>query len=351
MQETGNVSLLSGVASTANDDGGDDEASIIVNHEDDEENVPETSNVSLPSIEGGAPTDIESSLENEDADDDSMVSVTEEKPIIETNNLVPWLVPPTAENSIIQSNALPSSSDTAIPSPQEDASNVYEDVELTKRTRYIHSLNVDEDPTGYEIRMRKRVDDYSAIQDNDSLFKEFKRIMKSFTAPSLANPNRQEPFFGSFRESYYNIITFRALYNTKLWIPVAWATMLGCGKAPEYNASEVLIELEKGEEYSFDQPLNFNIWTPNFMIVYANFIEYSSIGHVSAPVLKVVPLELSVDSEFYRLYESRSEELHRVTHSQLNNVRFQLRKIDGTPLEFLNKLQNVILTLKFISVE
>ena len=68
---------------------------------------------------------------------------------------------------------------------------------------------------------------------------------------------------------------------------------------------KVSFQVEPGITRKLPQPMHFNIWVPNFMLVYANFIEYSSIGHIAAPVLKVIPLELVTSEKLYRFYESK----------------------------------------------
>ena len=257
------------------------------------------------------------------------------------------------EEEMLPSTPEPRSESVVLPNAffEESGTDMVDNDRLVRRAAKAATVEEMELASGYELRKRVRVDDFSKINDNETLFKKFVAMMNKFESSIAYNPELPERLFYHFRRNDNGVVSFRAKYDTKLWIPQTWAAMLGCGERPN-DFSNVLITISKGEDYMFFQPLNHNIWTPNFMLVYANFIEYSSVGHMAAPILKVVPIEISSENaEYYRYYESKNEETHRVTHSQLNNVRFQLRKIDGHPLNFINKLQNIVITLKFISVE
>ena len=146
------------------------------------------------------------------------------------------------------------------------------------------------------------------------------------------------------------MVTFDCKYFLKIEIPYIWAAMLGCTRPPNRHGWVVYSGIV-GKTISFEQPMNVHMWTPNYMLLYTNCIDYTNIGsEYAVPVLKAIPLVQSrnYDKHMYQHYEPISEEYHRVSYSQLSDCRFWLKQVDGRPVGFTNKKQRIILSLKFI---
>ena len=154
--------------------------------------------------------------------------------------------------------------------------------------------------------------------------------------------------YTSVRQNYVSgRIIFKAKLDSQLLIPVIWAHILGCAGTPD-EEGYVTFETRSLESMEFEYPMNCNAWLPNSMLIYSNFVEYSPVGSVLAPVLKVVPLkEIPAHRHYYR-YEPANDEKHPVIFSQLDNLRFQVRRVDGRKIEFdKNTFPNIIISMKF----
>lgn len=143
------------------------------------------------------------------------------------------------------------------------------------------------------------------------------------------------------------IFKFATRMPTTLIIPYRLAIMLGSTRTPDENGN-IVYELSTGQLFSFEEPMKFNIWIPTFLLLYCNFIEYSHIGNALAPVLKTIPIHLNKDEKEFKTYESVSQELHRVSFSQLSNLKFKLKTVDGRDAPFNSGNATVVLTLKFV---
>lgn len=133
---------------------------------------------------------------------------------------------------------------------------------------------------------------------------------------------------------------------TNIYIPYRLAVMLGSTKEPNADG-KVFYALPINELFNFEEPVRFNIWVPTFLLLYCNFIEYSHIGSALAPILKIIPIHLNREEREFNTYESPSPELHRVTYSQLTNLKFKLKTVDGRDAPFNSKKGTTVLTLKF----
>ena len=191
-------------------------------------------------------------------------------------------------------------------------------------------------------------------------FKRFKTRLEVFTAfQDVLNQVQYEgpskvPFrlFKKLRMTpVTHKIKFEVAHATKLHFPAAWAGILGSTKAPG-KGNRVHYTVQPGWEFEFEQSVNHNIWIPTYMLLYANFIDYTNIGSdVSVPVLKTIPLTHSESAAYYRHYEPPNPEFHRVRYSQLSNLEFWLSQSDGRPVQFVNPDHRVVLSLKFSEVK
>ena len=188
---------------------------------------------------------------------------------------------------------------------------------------------------------------FEQLSSNDDLFYKFSLLLNKFTGKDYNNGENFSPFVALRRNVTTNIFSFRSKYDTILKLPYTWAIMLGCTKLPDKDG-QVTILVTPNKDVKFAQPMNYNAWVPNVMLLYVNCIEYSCIGHISAPILRAIPTPQISNETIYHTYEPQMLEAHKVTYSQLSNLQFQLCKIDGLPVLFTDERQNVIISLRFI---
>ena len=182
-------------------------------------------------------------------------------------------------------------------------------------------------------------------KSNADLLEAFIAIMAKLT---YETPTGNRANFSSVRQNYVSgRIIFKAKLDSQLLIPIIWAHILGCAGTPDENGY-VTFETNSMQSMEFAYPMNCNAWIPNSMLIYSNFVEYSPVGSVLAPVLKVVPLEeIPAHRQYYR-YEPANDEQHPIIFSQLDNLRFQVRRVDGRKIEFdENTFPNIIISMKF----
>lgn len=167
----------------------------------------------------------------------------------------------------------------------------------------------------------------------------------------VTNANLDENIFTNIRNDPENGILKMSCRAKQgfLKLPYAWGVLLGARKDPTPDGF-IQYKMNKDQQIKMEQPMNYNAWVPNFMMVFASFVDHNALGHISAPILRTIPLTLSPHPEYYRTYEPKMEEYHTVTYSQLANLQFHLRQINGDYIQFKNEDQTVIISLKFIQV-
>ena len=186
---------------------------------------------------------------------------------------------------------------------------------------------------------------------NTDLFKAFKYALNKH---KVYLSEDKSILATNFRRVRLNPLTDKILLSTQLRTELtlswSWAVMLGISTPPNAQGM-VVLTFDPYQDYEFDKPMNYNAWTPNSIFIYANFINYSPIGNVEAPILKIIPIESEGGSKAYSIFESKTDELHDVVFSQLSNIRFQLRRVDGEPIAFEKMYpSDVILSLKFVQI-
>lgn len=139
---------------------------------------------------------------------------------------------------------------------------------------------------------------------------------------------------------------YESKFLTHLKIPYRLAVMMGSTMQPT-SEGMVVYRIQPDSLFGFEEPMKYNVWIPNFLMLYCNFIESSPIGNVLAPILKTIPIIIKTEEDEYRTYESVTDEPHRVTFSQLSNLKFLLKTVDGREAPFVGNLPTTILTLKF----
>ena len=149
---------------------------------------------------------------------------------------------------------------------------------------------------------------FKQIKSNRDLFNKFKILLRRFSGINTGpNGYTFKPIIALRRNVFTNIISFRAKFPSILKIPFVWSFMLGCTLLPDEHG-QVSIPVGPLADTKFSQPMNFNAWIPNVMLIYANFIENSCIGNITAPILRVVPLAETNSNTFYHTYESQMPE-------------------------------------------
>ena len=183
-------------------------------------------------------------------------------------------------------------------------------------------------------------------RSNADLLEAFTAIMAKLVVE--APRDQYLPNFTSVHQNYISgRIIFKSRFHSLLYIPLSWAHILGCPGTPNEDGYVVFPTSEQ-ESMEFAFPMNCNAWIPNTMLIYSNFVEYSPVGSVLAPVLKVMPLESIPEARQYYRYQPTNEEQHPIIFSQLDNLRFQVRRIDGRKIDFkLGSLPNMIISLGF----
>jgi len=189
---------------------------------------------------------------------------------------------------------------------------------------------------------------YRRFTSNLDLLKTFTDALSACMYVGPDGTSKWHLFYNIRRHATTRRFTFKVAYPSKLYLPYVWAAMMGSTKAPnEYG--QVHYKFDENEVVTFDQPLNYNMWVPTYMMLYTNCIDYSNMGSMfQVPILKAIPLELADSDSYYRFYEPPTEEWHHVTYSQLTSLKFWLTQSDGQPIRFVNEHQRIILSLKFI---
>ena len=215
----------------------------------------------------------------------------------------------------------------------------------------INSSSEEEEELQYEpynVKSSKIPFTNEHFMDNAKLFDSFSFALSKFRVQTLSGPI---PNFSHVRlNPTTGRIKFRVLHNTELIVPYELGTMLGVSKEVTSD-NFMVVKLLAYETAEFGKPINCNVFIPNSMFVYANFINFSPIGGVESPILKIIPLKNLPERNEYGRFESKNLETHIVIFSQLSNLRFQLRKVDGSPIHFDEEYSNeIIFSLQFIEL-
>jgi hypothetical protein len=131
------------------------------------------------------------------------------------------------------------------------------------------------------------------------------------------------------------------------------AGMLGFGAQCETHWNHetthrdlVYLTLNSGRLFTAHARVNVNAFSPDNIMIYANFVEPSLTGNINAAILKSVPVIPTGESGFLH-YEPRHLEFRRIAFSQLNNLHFQLSQTDGKEIKFAFTDVDVRMLLEF----
>ena len=184
--------------------------------------------------------------------------------------------------------------------------------------------------------------------DNEKMFLAFKSAISKHKFPSARG--KSENFTRVRMNPISGRVSFNVQRHTEFSITQQLASMLGLFRTPN-SENHVVVVLRPYEEIQFERPMNCNIWVPNSVFIYANFINFSPIGRVESPVLKIVPIKALPEPNEFGRFEAKNIEMHSVIFSQLSNLRFQIRRIDGAPITFdPNFPSEIILSLQFVEI-
>ena len=186
------------------------------------------------------------------------------------------------------------------------------------------------------------------IRSNISLFKKVEKVLTQIKFKDDDMESSRQLF--RYVRLAGNKLTFEVERTCSMAIPLGWAMVLGSTRAPMEDGNVIYV-FESGKLHEFERKINYKAWLPQYMLLYTNFIEYSPFGSYFVPILRTIPLKPSTDRNNYYFYETKMDEFHPVTFSQIQDVQFRLHTIDGRKIEFTYPDARVILSLKFRCIE
>ena len=186
------------------------------------------------------------------------------------------------------------------------------------------------------------------IKNNISLFKKVEKVLTQIRFKDDDMESSRQLF--RYVRLAGNKLTFEVERTCSMAIPLGWAMVLGSSRAPMEDGN-VVYTFESGKLHEFEKKINYRAWLPQYMLLYTNFIEYSSFGSYFVPLLRTIPLQPSTTRNTYYFYETKMDKFHPVTFSQIQDVQFRLHTIDGHKIEFSYADGRVILSLKFRCIE
>ena len=144
--------------------------------------------------------------------------------------------------------------------------------------------------------------------------------------------------------------------NKKCVIQLSYPLMFNLGERnfiPKTGISEKAatesysykIYLAPTQPYEFQAEPDSGAFFPDMGFVYCDFIKYTNIGEVSAPILKSFPIIHTNEKSGFVTHSVKSLEYYPLSKFDLSNVNFSLRDVSGNLLDFKNKKQNIILTI------
>ena len=99
--------------------------------------------------------------------------------------------------------------------------------------------------------------------------------------------------------------------------------------------SEDLFQFVIEEEFISPYKANLNLIHPDFVLVYADFIDLQIVGGLLAPVLQVVPSPNPDSEETSRMnYDFQDQKITKVCKDVLSSFTIELRNVSGNILEF-----------------
>jgi len=148
------------------------------------------------------------------------------------------------------------------------------------------------------------------------------------------------------RMKIFNTVSTR--YNLTIYLPIDLCALLGFVQMPKTGYWRALSYPNTHSSITgaiaplpYIQPV-----VPESLLIYTNFTLPMLAGTGESSILKILPFhkESNQESEYYTTIESRRLEFHEICQSDLSNLEFTIRKIDGNEVG-LSPESEVILTL------
>ena len=102
---------------------------------------------------------------------------------------------------------------------------------------------------------------------------------------------------------------------------------------------------EKSQSGAFSGKPKINFSLPPWVFVYSSIVQQSILGHVSTPLLKIVPLQLGSDNDG-KFIEFDHLEYFPIAVTNFQTIKFELRDHQGAQVQAAEKGETM-LTLSF----
>ena len=101
-------------------------------------------------------------------------------------------------------------------------------------------------------------------------------------------------------------------------------------KADNYH----MFAVKKDSLYEAPQPIDIYKLYPGVMICDANFVQHTIIGHKFYPILRIIPTIGQSKQNDYCSIHFEHLEFIKCNVDYLDNMKIQLRRLEGDPIEF-----------------
>ena len=102
---------------------------------------------------------------------------------------------------------------------------------------------------------------------------------------------------------------------------------------------------EKSQSGAFSGKPNINFSLPPWVFVYSSIVQQSILGHVSTPLIKIVPLQLGSENDG-KFIEFDHLEYFPIAVTNFQTIKFELRDHQGAQVQAAEKGETM-LTLSF----
>lgn len=104
------------------------------------------------------------------------------------------------------------------------------------------------------------------------------------------------------------------------------------------------IRIRERDIFMASNKIQIRVLTPEVMVLYANFVEHSIVGNNFYPILKIMPTNFnkSTKNEDYTSMHFDYLQFIKCNTSYLDNMKFELRGLDGDLIEFGNERRIVL---------
>ena len=121
--------------------------------------------------------------------------------------------------------------------------------------------------------------------------------------------------------------------------------ILGYSGVTKHEGNYLRLSLSPSKKYVFEAAPDPYAYYPDMGFLYCDFVTYSCIGNVSAPLLKSFPIKHRENKQNYVTYWAQSKDYYPISKFDLSTVGFSIKDVTGAPMPFMNKDSNVIINL------